>query len=102
MLGTFGRSGERLSPVTANALVFPASTSGMDGGPSTMANRHCSLRTHVFDSFEPLNGIATAGMPVFSFRSSEAMVKDGDEVLLFDLSGCALAQATSSLMLLAG
>ena len=24
--------------------------------------------------------IATAGMPVFSFRSSEAMVKDGDDV----------------------
>src|ERR1035437_5996011 len=102
MLGTSGSSGERSEPVTANARVLPPFTSGIAGGPSEIVNKHCSLTTHRFDSLLPLNGIATPGMPVFSFNVSLAMVKAGDDVPYFDLSGLAFAQATSSFTFLAG
>ena len=36
--------------------------------------------TQRLDSLLPLNGMATPGMPVFSFNSSVAIVKAGDDV----------------------
>jgi len=61
-----------------------------------MAIRHCSLTTHSSISVLLFHGIATPGIPVLSFRSSVVIVKAGDVVAKFALSGCCFAQATSS------
>jgi hypothetical protein len=80
MLGTSGSSGERSAPVTAKARTLPAFTIGTLGGPSAMAIRHCSVITQSSISVLLFQGIATPGMPVFSFKSSVAIVNAGEVV----------------------
>ena len=55
-------------------------TIGTLGGPSAMAIRHCSLTTQSSISVLLFQGIATPGMPVFSFKSSVAIVNAGEVV----------------------
>src|SRR3954468_15968390 len=80
MLGTSGNSAERSAPVTASARTLPPFTIGTAGGPSAIANRQFSAATQRIISLLLFHGIATPGIPVFSFNSSDAIVKAGDVV----------------------
>src|SRR2546426_12096830 len=97
MLGTSGSSEDRCAPVTANARILPPCTSGIVGGPSAMANSELPPAMLSIISLLLLYGTPTAGMPVLSLNSSVVMVKAGEEVAQFDLSGFALPYATRSL-----
>src|SRR6185437_8794709 len=102
MVGTSGSSGERSLPVTASARSLPALTCGTVGGPSAIVIAVWPLMTARFISLLLLYGIATPGMPDFSFNNSTVMVKAGDDVAYLALSGCCFIHATISLRFLEG
>ena len=80
MLGVSGSSLERSAPVTASALTLPALTCGTVGGPSAIVIAVCPWMTLRIISLLLLYGIIVPGMPVFSFNSSVATVKAGEEL----------------------